>query len=154
MDIGFLVNETTMMPMRTVGLSTNEQASVVLNLRRKDLLVYFKLPILGRQQSQEYRLKVPFSQLDRFFQTQDASTGNISHYTFLSSPPHYHRRINNIESTFIEETSWRESDTWFRQAHIVHNPQEHATLPVSLRKQNPVIDIGKADSFNPQQVSD
>ncbi|KAJ0422162.1 RNA dependent RNA polymerase-domain-containing protein [Aspergillus carlsbadensis] len=143
MEIGFLVNETTMMPMRTVGSSTNEQAYVVLNLRRKDLLVYFRLPILGRQQSQEYRLKVPFSQLDRFFQTQDPSTGNISHYTFLSSPPHYHRRINNIESTFIEETSWRESDTWFRQAHIVHNPQEHATLPVSLRKQNPVIDIGR-----------
>ncbi|KAL3466733.1 RNA dependent RNA polymerase-domain-containing protein [Aspergillus heterothallicus] len=147
MKIGFLVNETTMMPMRTVGSSTNEQASVVLNLRRKDLLVYFKLPIFSAKQSQEYRLKVPFSQLDKFFQTQDPSTGHISHYTFLSSPPTYHRRINNIESTFIEETSWRDADVWYRQAHIVHNPQEHATLPVSLRKQNPVIDIGRWNAF-------
>ncbi|KAL2853945.1 RNA dependent RNA polymerase-domain-containing protein [Aspergillus pseudoustus] len=147
MEIGFLINETTMMPMRTVGSSTSEQASVVLNLRRKDLLVYFKLPILSAKQPQEYRLKVPFSQLDKFFQTQDSSTGNISQYTFLSSPPTYHRRINNIESTFLEETTWRESDVWYRQAHIVHNPQEHATLPVSLRRQNPVIDIGRWNAF-------
>ncbi|KAL2801788.1 RNA dependent RNA polymerase-domain-containing protein [Aspergillus granulosus] len=147
MEIGFLVNETTMMPMRTVGSPANQQACVVLNLKRKDLLVYFRLPILSTKQSQEYRLKVSFSQLGKFFQTQDSSTGNISHYTFLSSPPTYHRRINNIESTFLEETTWRESDVWFRQVHIVHNPQEHATLPVSLRRQDPVIDIGRWNAF-------
>ncbi|KAL4922233.1 RNA dependent RNA polymerase-domain-containing protein [Aspergillus aurantiobrunneus] len=150
LDIGVLVNETTMMPMRTVGLSTNGSASLVLNLRRKDLLIYFELAIpntAGRLAQQEYRLRVPFSQLDRFFQTQNRSTGGISHFTFLSSPPIYHRRIRNIENTFIEETSWRESDTWYRQAHIVHNPQGLATLPVSLRRQNPIIDIGRWNAF-------
>ncbi|KAL2868435.1 RNA dependent RNA polymerase-domain-containing protein [Aspergillus lucknowensis] len=148
-EIGVLLNETTMMPMRTVG-SADGQVSLVLNLRRKDLLVYFNLSISSSGQQippQEYRLRVPFSQLDKFFQTVDSSTGSISHYTFLNSPPMYHRRIKNIKNTFIEETSWREADTWFRQAQIVHNPQELATLPVSLRRRNPVIDIGRWNAF-------
>ncbi|KAL4783051.1 RNA dependent RNA polymerase-domain-containing protein [Aspergillus varians] len=150
MDIGVLLDETTMMPMRTVGLSTNRNTSLVLNLRRKDLFVYFELPTpstVRQLTPQEYRLRVPFSQLDRFFQTQNPSTGGISHFTFLSSPPVYHRRIQNIEYTFIEETSWRKSDTWFRQAQIVYNQQELVTLPVSLRRQNPIIDIGRWNSF-------
>ncbi|KAL4863777.1 hypothetical protein BDV12DRAFT_201783 [Aspergillus spectabilis] len=150
MDIGVLVDETTMMSMRTVRSSTNENAPLVLDLRRKEMLVYFQLPIVGtghRLPPQEYRLSVRFSQLDRFFQTRNSSTGGFSHFTFLGSPPIYHRRIRNIESTFLEKTSWYESDTWFRQAHIVHNPQELATLPVSLRRQNPIIDIGRWNAF-------
>lgn len=148
MDIGVVVDETTMMPMRTVGSSTNGAVFLLLNLRRKDLYIYFELhiPSTARPSSpEEYRLRIPFSQLDRFFQTQNTSTGAVSHFTFLSSPPMYQRRIRNIETTFIEEMSWRESDTWFRQAQIVHNPQGLATLPASLRKQNPIIDIGESD---------
>lgn len=148
MDIGVLVAETTMMPMRTVGHLTTSNASLVLNLRRKVLLVYFELPMSSadrRLSFQEYRLRIPFSQLDRFFQTQHPSTGVISHFTFLNSPPIYHRRIQNVESTFIEETSWREMDTWFRQAQIVLNPLELSGLPVNLKRQNPVIDIGEPE---------
>ncbi|KAL2831180.1 RNA dependent RNA polymerase-domain-containing protein [Aspergillus cavernicola] len=152
MNIGVLVNKTTMMPMRTVVTSAKEPAFLVLNLRRKDLLVYFRLPLSGAGQPgrwlpQEYRLRIPFSQLDRIFQTRDPLTGNVSHFSFLNSPPIYHRRIRNIENSFVEETSWRESDTWFRQAHIAHNPQELATLPVSLRRQSPIIDIGRWNAF-------
>ncbi|KAI9368815.1 RNA dependent RNA polymerase-domain-containing protein [Aspergillus egyptiacus] len=149
MDIGVLINETTMVPMRTVG-NGSQSTCLVINLRRKDLLVYFQLPIASAGRwlpPQEYRLRVPFSQLDRFFQTWNSVTGNISHFIFLGSPPIYHRRISNIESTFIEETSWRETDTWFRQTQIAHNPQELASLPVSLRRQNPIIDIGRWNAF-------
>lgn len=148
MNIGVVVDETTMMPMRTVGSSTNGGASLLLNLRRKDLSIYFELHIPGTARPsspEEFRLRIPFSQLDRFFQTHNISTGAVSHFTFLSSPPTYQRRIRNTETTFIEEMSWRESDTWFRQAQIVHSPQGLATLPASLRRQKPIIDIGESD---------
>ncbi|KAL4805531.1 RNA dependent RNA polymerase-domain-containing protein [Aspergillus unguis] len=150
MDIGILVNETTMVPMRTVGTLTSRKASLVLSLRRKDLFVYFELLMPDtshRSTPQEYRLRVPFSQLDRFFQTIHPSTGVISHYTFLGSPAIYHRRIQNTENTFVEETSWRETDTWFRQTQIVLNPPESANLPVNLRRNNPIIDIGRWNAF-------
>ncbi|KAL4924881.1 RNA dependent RNA polymerase-domain-containing protein [Aspergillus undulatus] len=150
MDIGILVDETTMLPMRTVGLAGNGSACLVLNLKYKDLLVYFEVstPSVGhRLPPQEYRLKVPFSQLDRIYQVKEPSTRAISHFTFLGSPPMYHRRIKSIENTFTEQTSWQESDTWFRQVNIVYNPQELAKLPVSLRRQNPIIDIGRWNAF-------
>lgn len=139
------------MPMRTVGTGLDEQASVVLDLKRRALFVYFQLPIFNSKYKptstadvyQEYCLKIPFPQLTRIFQTRDPVSGCASHLTFLESPAIYHRRIKNIQSTFIDETSWRDSDTWYRQTQVVRNPQAQATLPISLRKQNPVIDIGK-----------
>ncbi|KAL3436741.1 RNA dependent RNA polymerase-domain-containing protein [Aspergillus tetrazonus] len=148
MDLGVLVDETTMMPMRTVGSLTTENASLVLDLKYKNLLVYFELRILSSRRPQEYRLKIHFSQLDRFFENKDSSTGDISHFTFLGSPPEYHRRIQNTENSFgNKETSWREWDTWYRQANIVHNPTELAHLPVGLRRLNPILDIGRWNAF-------
>ncbi|KAL4997664.1 RNA dependent RNA polymerase-domain-containing protein [Aspergillus recurvatus] len=148
MDIGVLVDATTMMRMRTVGSLTAGNASLVLDLRYKNLLVYFELRILSIPRPQEYRLKIPFSQLDRFFQTENPSASDISHFAFLGSPPEYHRRIQNTENSFgNRETSWREWDTWYRQANIVHNPTELAHFPVSLRRLNPIIDIGRWNAF-------
>lgn len=140
-----------MLPMRTVGAGAHEQTFLVLDLKYRVLLIYFQLPIFNSKNKpttvaetyQEYRLKIPFPQMTRIFQTHDSASGCTSHFTFLDSPPLYHRRIKNVPSTFIDESSWRDSDTWFRQTHVVHNPQAQATLPVSLRKLNPVIDIGK-----------
>ncbi|KAL4739107.1 RNA dependent RNA polymerase-domain-containing protein [Aspergillus similis] len=148
MDLEVLVDETTMMPMRTVGSLTTENAFLVLDLKYKNLLVYFELRIQSTQRPQEYRLKIHFSQLDRFFQTKNNSTGDISHFTFLGSPPEYHRRIQNTENSFgNKETSWREWDAWYRQANIVHNPTELTHLPVGLRRLNPIIDIGRWNAF-------
>lgn len=152
LDVGVLVDETSMLPMRTVGAGANEQTSLILDLKRRALFVCFQLPIFNSKNKaasstevyQEYRLKIPFSQLTRIFQTHDPGSGCTSHFTFLESPPLYYRRIKNVSSTFIDETTWRDADTWFRQTHVVHNPQGLSTLPISQRKQNPLIDIGKS----------
>lgn len=141
-----------MLSMRTVGAGLDEQASLVLDLKRRALFVYFQLAISNSKKKpasatdlyQEYRFKIPFPQMARIFQTRDSTSGCTSHFTFLESPPLYYRRIKNVSSTFIDDNTWRNSDTWFRQTHIVHSPQTQATLPVGLRKLNPVIDIGKS----------
>lgn len=151
MDIGVLVNETTVLPMRTVGAGIDEHASLVLGLKHRAMFVYFQLPIFNSRQRpiettgiyQDYRLKIPFAQMTKIFQTSGSASEGVSHLTFLDAPPVYHRRIKNIASTFTDENSWREADTWFRQTDIVHNPQELASLPISLRKFKPLIDIGE-----------
>ena len=151
MDIGVLFNETTMLPMRSVGSSANERVLLVLNLKQKALLVYFQLPIFttGYKSTpvssvlQEYRLKIPFIQLSQTFQMRDAVTGDTSHFIVLDSPPLYHRRISNIDVTHSEESNtWRESETWFRQTYIVRNALE-PSLPIGLKKAKAVIDIGE-----------
>ncbi|KAE8136966.1 RNA dependent RNA polymerase-domain-containing protein [Aspergillus pseudotamarii] len=156
MDIGVLFNETTMLPMRSVGSSDNERALLVLNLKQKALLVYFQLPIFtpGIKPTpvssvlQEYRLKIPFVQLSQIFQMRDAVTGDISHFIVLDSPPLYHRRISNIDVTHSEESNtWRESETWYRQTYIVRNALELSSLPIGLKKAKAVIDIGRWNTF-------
>lgn len=140
-----------MRPLRTVGAGHDEQAYLVLDLKRRALFVYFQLAIFNPKQKSakgtglqhEYRLKIPFHQMTRIFQTRDSTSGCVSQFTFLDSPPLYHRRIRNIASTFVDETSWRDCGTWFRQTQVVHNPQGQANLPASLRKLNPIIDIGE-----------
>ena len=141
-----------MLPMRTVGAGASEQTSLILDLKRRALFVCFQLLIFNSKSKpgsstevyQDYRLKIPFSQLTHIFQTRDPVSSCMSHFTFLESPPLYYRRIKNVSSTFIDETTWRDADTWFRQTHVVHNPQELSTLPISLQKSNPLIDIGKS----------
>lgn len=140
-----------MSPMRTVGAGHDEQAYLVLDLQRRALFVYFQLAIFNPKQKSakatglqhEYRLKIPFPQMTRIFQSRDFTSGCISQFTFLDSPPLYHRRIKNIENTFTDDSTWRDSGTWFRQTHVVHNPQGQASLPASLQKLNPIIDIGE-----------
>ncbi|EAU30874.1 conserved hypothetical protein [Aspergillus terreus NIH2624] len=147
MEIGVLCGETTMLPMRSVNFSNPRP--LILDLRGRALWIYFDLAISHVRKErlevvkQEYRLKIPLVQLTRIFQTQDSKSGDIVHFIFLDSPPIYQRRIKNVENTFIDDLNWRESDTWFRQTHIVHNPHEHASLPIGLKKIKPVVDIGR-----------
>lgn len=152
MDIGVLLSETTMLPMRSVGSGENESSRLVLNLKQKALFVYFQLPIFtpgykptpASGMLQEYRLKIPFVQLSWIFQVRDTVTGDISHFIVLDSPPLYHRRINNIDVTHSEENNtWRESETWYRQTYIVRNALELPYLPIGLKKAKAVIDIGE-----------
>lgn len=147
-----MVDKSTFLPMRTVGDGNEGQAQafMVLNLRQRNLQVNFSLPIYSNQKFanpadiyHQYRVKIPFPQLGRIFETWDHNSGCLSHLTILEDPPCYHRRVKNIASTFIDHNSWKEADTWFRQTSIVHNPYGLASSPVSLRRIRPIIDIGE-----------
>lgn len=152
-DIGVLVDKFTYLPLRTVGngADINERARLVVDLKWRSLQVFFQLPIFNPKYKssdptdiyQHYRVKIPFTQLTRIFQSRESESGCVSHLTCLDSPPMYHRRIKDIRPTFIDDSNWKDVDTWFRQTYVVHNQQELSTLPVSLRKLKPVIDIGE-----------
>ncbi|PLB39242.1 RdRP-domain-containing protein [Aspergillus candidus] len=150
MDIGVLVDEKTMLPMRTVGLGADEHPFLLFDLKARAMMVYFQLPILFNPKSKlqagdkynQYRLKIPLVQLTRILQSGDPAS-KISHLLVLDSPPLYFRRATDIPNTFVDDNSWRDSDSWYRQTNIVHNPLELAGVPTSLRKLKPMIDIGR-----------
>ncbi|RJE21572.1 RNA polymerase [Aspergillus sclerotialis] len=151
--IGVLLNKETFMPMRVIGKEADKKFSLTIDLSRKQVLIYFPLANTEAPETpgvassvNQYRINIPFTLLSKIFQTHDQS-GRISHFAVLESPPLYYRRIKNIENTFVEETSWREADSWFRQTSIVHNPEKSSSLPVSLHKANAVIDIGRWTVF-------
>lgn len=138
-----------MLPLRTLDSPIAEKY-VVLDLKRRMFFIYFPIQVLASRYSQatpiqlfhQYRIQVPFSQLVSMLQWTDRDTDCRCHFTYLDTPPIYHRRITDISRTFYDDSNWRESDTWFRQTDINNARQELATLPVGLRKSNPIIDIG------------
>jgi RNA-dependent RNA polymerase len=68
----------------------------------------------------------------------------VSFVTTLEFPPVYHQKLPNVKETFSNtENIWRSGDTWMRQTDVVHFPQDLVRAPVSLRKGNALINIGK-----------
>ncbi|PLB52422.1 RNA-directed RNA polymerase (Sad-1) [Aspergillus steynii IBT 23096] len=156
MEVGVLLDDKTFQPRRTVGQGPKENAFVVLDLKSRALYIRFQLAVsfsskpTANQPSepyQEYRLKIAFVQLTEIHQAADPASGAVTHFTVLDSPPVYHRRITNVASTFIDDNNWREADSWYRQTYIVHRPLDLASLPISLRRGNSLIDIGRWNAF-------
>ncbi|PWY82203.1 RNA-directed RNA polymerase (Sad-1) [Aspergillus heteromorphus CBS 117.55] len=155
MDIGVMLDETTLLPMRTIEPGLFGTPFLLLDLRQRSLFVHFQLQLVGSRAKtasqnvkyDSYRLKVPLRQMRGVFETRSIITGVISQLTVLDTPPLYHRHIRNIDSTFLEDCTWRDSDCWYRQTYIIHNPMDLSTLPISLQRLKPIIDIGRWNAF-------
>ncbi|KAI9039173.1 RNA-directed RNA polymerase (Sad-1) [Aspergillus affinis] len=155
MEIGVLLDDKTFLPQRTVGQGPSETAYLVLDLKARALYVRFQLAISFSRPAEnqlndpyhEYRLKIALVQLAEIHHAIDPTSKVVSHFTVLDTPPVYHRRITNIEHTFIDDNTWRESDRWYRQTYIVRRPEELSSLPVNLSRSNSVIDIGRWNAF-------
>ncbi|KAH8426461.1 RNA dependent RNA polymerase [Aspergillus melleus] len=155
MQVGVLLDDKTFLPQRTVGQGPSETAYLVLDLKARALYVRFQLAISFSRSAtnqtndphHEYRLKIALVQLAEIHQAIDPKSEEVSHFTVLDTPPVYHRRISNIVHTFIDDNTWRESDSWYRQTYIVRRPEELSSLPISLRRSNSVIDIGRWNAF-------
>lgn len=152
LDFGVLVGESTTYPMRTF----DAYAGVVLtvNLRMRAFLVHFKMrmfkPIHDPSEPEfgKFRVKIPFHQLGRIWESTDTSTKNLSFLIILDTPAVYHRQVKDVNDTFAgSETIWREGDTWQRQTSMAHR-QVTTNAPISLRRSGQIVDLGET-SFNP-----
>ncbi|KAJ5885149.1 hypothetical protein N7495_009659 [Penicillium taxi] len=149
LDFGVLMGESSISSLQTFDV----EASPVLmvDVKQRALFVHFKTFIKtpekidpdGEDDMSSFRLKIGFFQLNRIWEVLHSETKELSFLTILDSPPVYHRRLEDIESTFSSDTIWRESDTWFRQTSIFHNPTVVANLTTRLYKPGQIIDIGR-----------
>lgn len=138
-----------MLALRTIGSNHPEQISFTIDLARREINFFFQftkydsrpVSIRAPPAVQDYRIRVPFVQLSRIFRIPSA--GDVSFVISLDSPPLYHRKPQDLKSTFAgSETSWRASDSWFRQTDIAHSPQDLLHAAISLRKPHALINIG------------
>jgi RNA-dependent RNA polymerase len=158
LDFGSLITPKTMLRLRRLERGRYDNPKLVLDLRRKELLVLFQVVLDSSKKTPEdvpipsdFRIKVPFAQLPTFFETRNYSAKLLSHIVSLKSPPLYHRHLHFLESSFVDDqgnyvgdlNSWREMECWYRQTDIVHRYAGWPKLPISLRKVNPIINIGR-----------
>ncbi|KAN0066680.1 RNA dependent RNA polymerase domain containing protein [Elaphomyces granulatus] len=153
-DIGALGNTESMFLFRHISERIMTPC-IVMDLWRREIEIHFQLKWFNNMENpkshedkfHDYRVKIPLGQLTRIWETETTTTQSISHIFTLEYPPMYRRRAKKIETSFASENVWRDMDTWFRQTDIVHAPEKLVELPISLRKINSIINIGRWKTF-------
>lgn len=91
--------------------------------------------------NETYKFQIPFSRLRTVYQMpQDGDLFVL--VIVLESPPKYFRRLSPLQSLTETSTYWNENDMWYRQTDIVDSPSSLKTLPLTLKKANPMLDLG------------
>ncbi|KAF3390587.1 RNA-dependent RNA polymerase 1 [Penicillium rolfsii] len=153
-DIGVLLEESTICAMRTFQRDTKPKMAV--DVRAKALLAYFSVtvhearpftPGSSAVSPSTFRLKIPFFQLVRVWEIRQPNSNEVSLTIFLDSPPMYHRQSTDVRATFINDSSWRETDLWMRQTSIAHNLGAQDQARVCLRRPGQIVDLGRWNVF-------
>ncbi len=162
-----------MMVMRSVKSVVGARTAFELDLGRKQVDIRFDLHITdprgeningsaaisarnalgdkpGRfNRTEKYRFRIPLEQLQQIAEVPEG--GGTRHFVIsLETPPNFYRKAAGPQLEGSHDgysLFWSEWSTWFRQTDILYDPRELRSASLSLRKVNPVIDIGKHHSF-------
>lgn len=157
MDFGFMYGKATMMGMYRVHSAPQAEIHFRQNMRYQELAVEFHLkiqdprPVENRKNISQYgkynrdetlRFNIPFSQLQVIHRIQE-DQDKIALLISLETPPRYFRKWNEVNTHEEGANYWSQNDAWYRQTDIVYNPNILKSLPLTLKKTVPIIDIGK-----------
>ncbi|KAJ5918249.1 hypothetical protein N7454_010624 [Penicillium verhagenii] len=151
-DIGVSPDEKSFFPLRSFKQS--DEPKFVLDVRNRSLFIFFQLSIRQVRRTTAtdvadptslFRIRIKFFELSKVWVTQNDDTKQQTYVILLDTPPTFHRQSST--PTFSSETSFRTSDTWYRQTSVVHNPLTQANITTSLRKKGQIIDIGRWNVF-------
>ncbi|OOQ81566.1 putative RNA-directed RNA polymerase (Sad-1) [Penicillium brasilianum] len=153
-DVGVLLDEFTTCAMRTFQKEASPK--VVVDVRSKVLHAYFSvtvhearpfIPSVPEVSPSTFRLKIPFLQLTRVWETHEPDSDEVSLIIILDSPPIYHRQSTDILSTSSTHTSWRDTDLWQRQTCIAHKTGVQDLVKTNLRRSGQIVDLGRWNVF-------
>ncbi|KAL1644220.1 hypothetical protein SLS58_004500 [Diplodia intermedia] len=149
-DFGFMYSESAMMTMQNASKIPPYNVSVTLNLRWAKLIVQFPLDMFNEEKNfhvtQQFRFEIPIQRLSRVHEAREGDRRAL----IIPSDcvPSFFRKIEHIESTHnAAESFWTDSKTWYRQVDITHLRAPLKTASITLRKKNPVIDIGRWTTY-------
>ena len=146
-----MLNQDSFALMRACRAEGNRYPVLKFDLKSRDALVEFQLNVSDQVQSRrpdpktlshDYMMRIPLGQFSMVSEIEGENGSKILVLS-LESPPIVFKKVEDGMQTHDRESRvWSETDLWYRQTDIVHQPQKFKILPVALRKANPVIDIG------------
>ncbi|KAK5163368.1 uncharacterized protein LTR77_010741 [Saxophila tyrrhenica] len=142
LSFGVMQKPDSMQGLNVIQASESPLLDMVMNLQRKCLDIHFSL---NQQQTPcSFKLRVNFAQLEEVIQMRNETTGQICLKFTAELPPQLFQKINDVTETFVKgDTRWTDWQTWYRQTEIEHDPEAAKEAVTQLRKQNPVIDVGR-----------
>ena len=88
------------------------------------------------------RFSVPFRQLE-VIQQVPTERNKLVLLMSLDQPPRFFRKVDELGTHEENGRYWTENDAWYRQTDIIYDPTSLRTSPLTLKKNKPIIDIGK-----------
>jgi RNA-dependent RNA polymerase len=121
-----------------------------LNRRELDIRCPLAVPSGPSQDTFEiamFRFQVPLPKVSAIH-IETSDSGEIAMILPLAGPPEFYRQTKDIQATHKPRDSrWYERFSWFRQTDIVKDLVQLETNPVSLGKENTIVDIGRWTTY-------
>lgn len=140
-DFGFMYSESAMMVKYS---SRMQDVELVVDLTKKAIEINFNIGVSQQSVVTElgrYRLQLKIDNL-RSVLVEASSEAEVFIFP-LESPPELYRRASDVGSTHHENaTAWSEWDALMRQTNVVLDRQGLTCRPLSLQREDAVIDIG------------
>lgn len=104
------------------------------------------IPDLGKFDRKEtIRFSVKYPQLQVIHKVRD-SPDKFGLVISLETPPKFFRKWDEVNTHEENSKYWKEFDAWYRQTDIVYNPAVLKNAPLTIKKSEPIIDIGELGS--------
>lgn len=150
LDFGIMLTPSKMGVFRTVEPTYKDPIILRLNMRHRELSADF--PLVYEQPSEGgsgftkvsdfLRFRIPLQFLKDVFETKDEQL--ILSFT-LPIPPKYFRKLEYSLPT-AKTGYWHEQDAWFRQTDISADLDAIRRAPISIRKTDAILDLGKSEA--------
>lgn len=151
MDFGIMLEPSIMMCKHRARAKSGLSIKFGLNMKFREIKVEFPLTLQksrapagtsSHQHTEMLRFSIPF------YQTQDiyivpAPPMTLVLFFSLETPPKFFKKLDRIPLPDAIARKWFEGDMWYRQTDITHSPARLKTSPVTLKKSNPILDLGK-----------
>ncbi|PQE27777.1 hypothetical protein CJF31_00010029 [Rutstroemia sp. NJR-2017a BVV2] len=164
LQFGVMVYPDTYMPMYSLTAINMEDISFTMNLPKGKIEAHFTVRFTdpriqgdtGYQSSTEigkynrtnlYMFSIPFGQLKVIEQVKDENDDLVLLISLDSPPRFFRKRDDQKASHQVGGLVWNEQDTWYRQTDMVYDPYPLEKVPISLCKEQPVIDIGRWTTY-------
>lgn len=158
-DFGFMYDQTTMMSIYRTVPTPQTEIQFRQNMLRRELVIEFQINIrdprtarsqapipqqLGKyNRTETIRFRIPFSQLNVIHKVKD-DQNKIGLLISIETPPRFFRKLDEAKTHEERSRYWTENDAWYRQTDIVYNPNHLKSSALTLKKTQPIIDIGKS----------
>ena len=154
-EFGTLLDSQTMMKMCTVHASRDRKAGVEFrqDMQHREITVEFEIHIQDpraglrkyeRRETMQFR--IPFSQLQNIRQYEEKDKKLVL-VVSLNNPPKFFKQLSPVDTHDDKAAKWGGNDAWYRQTDVVYAPNTLKKSPLSLRKIQPIIDLGSWTTY-------
>ena len=155
-DFGIMLDQTTMMNMRTVLPMGETRIRFCISLFHKEISVEFPMHIVDPRANSDnpntqkgkydrtelFQFRIPFTRLKVIHQI--AGQGHkLILLISMETPPKFYKQLDPFKSHDDKAATWGDNDAWYRQTDLVYMPNGLKKSSLTWKKANPIVDLGE-----------